>query len=200
LSVVQGFVMPRSRPRRAAGRSRRPPAARTASPALRPLPDRIGPGLRVLFVGINPGIRSSRTGHHFAGFSNRFWPLLYDAGLVPERLTYEDDHRLPDWGYGLTNLVARPTAGCAELRPDEYVRGRVRLRRLLRRHRPRVLAIVGIVVCRALFPAHRGAVPVGRWDEPFEGAEVVVLPNPSGRNAHFRYTDMLEAFRVLARP
>ena len=79
--------------------------------ALPPLRDRIRPGVRVLFVGINPGIRSSQTGHHFAGFSNRFWMLLFESRLVPERITYEDDDRLAEWGYGITNIVRAPDAG-----------------------------------------------------------------------------------------
>src|SRR5688572_10394931 len=79
--------------------------------ALPPLRDRIRPGVRVLFVGINPGVRSALTGHHFAGFSNRFWKLLYDARLVPEPVTCVDDERLPEWGYGITNVVPRPTPG-----------------------------------------------------------------------------------------
>ena len=91
-----------------------------------PLPllrDRIKPGVRVLFVGINPGLRSALTGHHFAGFSNRFWKLLFDSRLVPERIAYEDDVRLPEWGFGITNIVARPTAGIDALEPREYVEG-----------------------------------------------------------------------------
>lgn len=73
--------------------------------------DRIAPGVRVLFVGINPGMRSAAIGHHFAGYSNRFWKLLYESGLVPERIGTEDDGRLKEWGFGITNLVARPTPG-----------------------------------------------------------------------------------------
>ena len=75
------------------------------------LEDRLGAGMRVLFVGINPGVRSATIGHHFAGFSNRFWKLLCESRLVPERITYEDDDRLPEWGFGITNIVARPSAG-----------------------------------------------------------------------------------------
>ena len=93
----------------------------------------LGPSLRVLFVGINPGIRSSFTGHHFAGFSNRFWKLLYDARLVPEPLTYVDDERLPEWGYGITNVVPRPTPGIGTLTRNEYVAGSARLRRKIGR-------------------------------------------------------------------
>src|SRR5690348_8754158 len=82
-----------------------------AVPRLQPLRDRVAPGLRVLFVGINPGIRSATTGHHFAGYSNRFWKLLFASGLIPEPIGAEDDARLLEWGYGITNLVPRPTPG-----------------------------------------------------------------------------------------
>src|SRR5919199_3857220 len=87
------------------------------------LTDRIEPGVRVLLVGINPGVRSAQTGHHFAGPSNRFWKLLYESGLVPEPVTHLDDVRLPEWGMGVTNLVARPSPGIDDLRPIEYLNG-----------------------------------------------------------------------------
>jgi TDG/mug DNA glycosylase family protein len=164
-------------------------------PALR---DRIRPGVRVLFVGINPGIRSSLTGHHFAGFSNRFWKLLYESGLVPERIGYEDDVRLPEWGYGITNIVARPTPGIDALRPDEYVIGRVRLRRKVRRYAPAIVVMVGVTVFRAMFPARKGIVSLGLQPERLGESVVFVLPNPSGRNANFSYGEMLAAFRALA--
>ena len=77
----------------------------------------------MLFVGINPGIRSATIGHHFAGYSNRFWKLLFESGLVSEPIGTEDDNRLPEWGFGITNLVARPTPGIDTLRPAEYVTG-----------------------------------------------------------------------------
>src|SRR3954470_9110592 len=93
------------------------------------LRDRIGPGVRVLFVGINPGIRSAMTGHHFAGYSNRFWKLLYEARLVPEPIGWADDCRLLEWGYGVTNLIPRATPGIDTLRPEEYVAGARALRR-----------------------------------------------------------------------
>ena len=82
---------------------------------LKRLPDRVRPPVRVLFVGINPGMRSAEVGHHFAGFSNRFWKLLYESGLVPEPIGPGDDVRLPEWGYGITNLVPRPTPGIDSL-------------------------------------------------------------------------------------
>jgi TDG/mug DNA glycosylase family protein len=155
--------------------------------------------VRVLFVGINPGIRSAETGHHFAGFSNRFWKLLSDSRLVPEPIGFEDDDRLPEWGYGITNIVPRPTPGIDTLRPGEYVAGRVALRRKIRRYRPAVVALVGVTVFRAMFPERRGAVALGRQPERIGESAVFVLPNPSGRNANFTYAQMLAAFRALRR-
>ena len=172
---------------------------RIIPPALPLLRDCIRPGVRVLFGGINPGIRSAVTGHHFAGFSNRFWRLLYESGLVPERIGYEDDVRLPDWGYGITNIVPRATPGIDTLAREEFVRGRMRLRRKVTRHRPAVVVAVGVTVFRALFPAHRGAVTLGLQPERIGTSAVFVLPNPSGRNANYSYPQMLAAYRALAR-
>ncbi len=163
------------------------------------LRDRIRPGLRVLFVGINPGVRSSLTGHHFAGFSNRFWKLLYESRLVPEPIGFEDDDRLPEWGFGITNVVARPTPGIDTLKPEEYVAGRSVLRRKVARYKPKVVALVGITVFRAMFPERRGPVTPGLQPERLGTSEVFVLPNPSGRNANFSYAEMLASFRQLAR-
>ncbi|MDP3599236.1 MAG: mismatch-specific DNA-glycosylase, partial [Nitrospirota bacterium] len=87
------------------------------------LADHIQPGVRILFVGINPGLRSAAMGHHFAGHSNRFWKLLYESKLVSEPLTYQDDWRLPEMGLGLTNIIQRPSAGIDELKPGEYAVG-----------------------------------------------------------------------------
>lgn len=153
----------------------------------------------MLFVGINPGVRSSLTGHHFAGYSNRFWKLLYDARLVPEPITFVDDDRLPEWGYGITNLIARPTPGIDTLRREEFTAGRARLRLRVRRYQPAVVALVGVTVFRAMFPERKGAVSLGLQSERLESSAVFVLPNPSGRNANFSYNEMLAAFRGLRR-
>ena len=181
------------------------PERRADWTALR-LEDRVAPGLRVLFVGINPGVRSALTGHHFAGFSNRFWKLLFESRLVPEPITWSDDDRLPEWGYGITNLIARPTPGINDLRPEEYVEGWTGLARKVRRYRPRILALVGVTVYRALLPHLRGdavstkdRVVPGLQREVVHGARVFVLSNPSGRNANFTYAEMLAAFRKLRR-
>lgn len=171
-----------------------------ATPAVLPLlRDRIRPGVRVLFVGINPGVRSALTGHHFAGFSNRFWKLLYDARLVPQPISYEDDDRLPEWGYGITNIVPRPTPGIDTLERHEYVAGRRTLRRKILRYRPTLVALVGVTVFRALFPERRDAVTLGLQRERIGESELFVLPNPSGRNANYSYAEMVTAYRALAR-
>jgi double-stranded uracil-DNA glycosylase len=189
--------------------SPRPPEHAWSSLRLR---DRLAPGLRVLFVGINPGVRSAMTGHHFAGFSNRFWKLLADSALVPEPITYEDDDRLLEWGLGMTNLIARPTPGIGDLDPAEYADGWRILERKIARVRPRIVAFVGVTLYRAVLPIiepadaatrrrarlHPDAV-LGLRPEVVHGARVFVLPNPSGRNANFSYTEMLDAFTSLRR-
>ena len=164
---------------------------------LRRLRDCVRPDVRVLLVGINPGIRSATIGHHFAGPSNRFWKLLYESGLVPEAIGTEQDRRLPEWGFGVTNLVARATPGIDTLRPDEYVAGAQVLRRKVRRWKPRIVAFVGVSLYRAIF-AKCGPIALGLQQETFESARVFVLPNPSGRNANFTYAEMLAAFKALA--
>src|SRR5437764_12410745 len=170
---------------------------RSATVELRRLRDCVRPDVRVLLVGINPGIRSATIGHHFAGPSNRFWKLLYGSGLVPDAIGTEQDRRLPEWGFGMTNLVARATPGIDTLRPEEYVAGARVLRRKVRRWKPRIVAFVGVSLYRAIF-AKRGPITLGLPRETFETARVFVLPNPSGRNANFTYAEMLAAFKALA--
>lgn len=167
------------------------------------LTDRIEPGVRVLLIGINPGVTSALTGHHFAGPTNRFWRLLYEARIVPEPVTHDDDVRLPEWGIGMTNLVARPSPGIDVLKPAEYVEGWRIVERKIATFQPDIVAFVGVTMYRALRKT------LGQTDAPeikpgfqkatVHGARMFVLPNPSGRNANFSYAEMLEAFRALAR-
>ena len=166
----------------------------------RRLSDHIRPGVQVLFIGINPGLRSARTGHHFAGYSNRFWRLLRQSKLVSEPLTYEQDWRLPEWKLGLTNVVRRPRAGIDVLTARDYAAGRKRLLATVRRYRPRVVALLGVTIYRQLFPSMcTGTVQLGLQHERLARARVYVLPNPSGRNTHYSYRAMLAAFRGLKR-
>jgi double-stranded uracil-DNA glycosylase len=165
-----------------------------------PLKDRVDSGVRVLLVGINPGIRSAAIGHHFAGYSNRFWKLLHESGLVPEPIGTEDDGRLPEWGFGITNLVPRPTPGIDTLEPHEFVDGARVLRRKVRRWQPDIVALIGVTLARVLLERTSGdRIALGLQTETFEGARVFVLPNPSGRNANFTYQEMLTAFKGLWR-
>jgi TDG/mug DNA glycosylase family protein len=177
------------------------------------LTDVLPPGIRVILVGINPGVLSAQSGHHFAGPTNRFWGLLYEAGIVPQPITHEDDVRLPEWGIGMTNLVARPTPGINDLSPAEYLEGWKILEKKIEVVRPAIVAFVGVTMYRALWrvlnlgapgpPKPRGVggpvIKVGFQKATVHGARLFVLPNPSGRNAHFSYDDMLRAFRGLGR-
>jgi TDG/mug DNA glycosylase family protein len=125
-----------------------------------------------------------------------------------EPIGYEEDDRLGAWGYGITNLVARPTPGIGDLRPAEYAAGWRALERKIRRYRPAVVALVGVTLYRAILPlvdrengaaAARTKVPLGLQPVTIHDTRVFVLPNPSGRNANFTYAEMLTAFRALSR-
>ncbi len=168
------------------------------------LPDYLANGLSILFVGINPGLHSFRIGHHYAGPSNRFWKLLFEAGLVPHQLTCRDDHTLLEYGYGLTNLIAKPTAGIQDLMKEDFLQGRDGLRAKVEKYRPAILAILGISVARILFPPEKSGATIkrtarepiqtGLQSQVFAGVRVFVLPNPSGRNAHFSFQVMKQLF------
>ncbi|RMH31516.1 MAG: mismatch-specific DNA-glycosylase [Nitrospirae bacterium] len=171
-----------------------------------PLPDYLLPGLRALFVGINPGLRSAAVGHHFAGRGNRFWKLLADAELIPEQISYTEDWRLLQWGFGLTNLVTRVTRSIQDLTRQDFQSGRARLLELVDQSRPGVIVLVGVSLHAAVFPSARSSKGAswrcdrwGRCEHRLAGTPVFVLPNPSGRNAHYPYDDMLSAYRALRR-
>jgi TDG/mug DNA glycosylase family protein len=158
----------------------------------KPLPDVVGPGLAVLFCGINPSLRSAEVRHHFARPGNRFWPALHGAGFTPRRLRPEEDRSLPRYGVGVTNLVARPTRAAAELSADELRAGAVELDALVRRWAPRLVAVVGLTAWRTAF-GRRDAV-LGLQDELVGGRPVWVLPNPSGLNAHYQLPDLARLY------
>ena len=170
--------------------------ARQAHQKLPPLTDFLRPGLDLVFVGINPGIASATLGHHYAGPANQFWPLLYEARFVPERLTYEDDARLPGYGIGLTNLVQRPSRGIDELTRAEMVAGAARLRGKLRRYRPRVVCFNG----KAIYEVFAGRpCALGLQPDLAEGALVFVMPSTSPRGASYQPAEKLRFFRDLKR-
>lgn len=163
------------------------------------LPDLLCRKPRILFVGINPSLRSAGVGHHFAGPGNPFWRLLHAAKLVSAACTYEDDVRMPEWGLALTNIVARPTRAASELTPPEYAVGRLALARLITRVKPRVVAFVGVTVYREFFGARVTGGP-GPKPERIGTARVFVVPNPSGLNAAYPgFRHKLVWFRRLER-
>src|SRR3982750_3236097 len=129
----------------------RPTAEELRAAHCKAVPDVMGPGLRVLFCGINPSLYSAAVGHHFARPGNRFWPTLHAAGFTERRLSPFEDATLLDRGYGLTNLVRRATATADELMREELSAGGRRLTRLLRRHRPAAVAFLGVTAYRAAF-------------------------------------------------
>jgi len=151
--------------------------------------------LRVLFCGINPGLYSGATGHHFARPGNRFWPTLHQAGFTPRLLDPSEERELLAFGYGITNLVPRATATAEELVPDELVAGQRRLKSKVKRYQPQVVAVLGIGAYRTAFA--KKIVALGRQPDPLDNAVVWVLPNPSGLNAHYQLADLAEHFRVL---
>lgn len=170
----------------------RPTAAELKAAAGRAIPATIAPGLRLLFVGINPGLYSGATGRHFARPGNRFWPTLHRAGFTPRQLQPDETDELLALGIGITNIVNRTTATAAELTTAEQRAGAERLRETVRRYRPAAVAVLGVTAYRAAFGLPTAVI--GRQPEPLEGAELWVLPNPSGLNAHYQLPQLAALF------
>lgn len=174
---------------------KRPTKADLAAARTKTLRDVIAPDLDVLFCGINPGLYSAATGHHFARPGNRFWPTLFASGFTPRLFAGIDDRALLDLRLGVTNIVARTTATADELTPDELRAGGRSLRRKVLRYRPRFLAVVGFTAFRTAFD--RPKATGGRQPEGIGSTVVWVLPNPSGLNAHHQPAQLRELFGEL---
>ena len=159
------------------------------------LPDVLADGLRVVFCGINPGLWSAATGHHFARPGNRFWPALHASGFTPRQLRPDEQARLPALGLGLTNVVARASARADELTPDELLAGGKELMSKIDRHRPAWLAVLGVTAYRSAFGDRRAKV--GPQAATVGTTRVWVLPNPSGLNAHWSAAALAEEFARL---
>ena len=183
--------------RRADAGVARPTRDDLAAAAGATIPDLVGPGLRVLFSGINPSLYSAATGHHFARPGNRFWPALHRSGFTSRQLHPSEQFELPAQGLGITNVVARATARADELSPAELVAGGAALAELVRTWRPRYLAVLGVTAYRTAFGRPKAAM--GRQDDTVGGAPVWVLPNPSGLNAHYTVDTLAAAFAELRR-
>ena len=159
------------------------------------LPHVLGPGLDVVFCGINPSLYSAAVQHHFARPGNRFWPALYGGGFTERLLSPFEDTTVLARGLGLTNLVARATANAAELGAEEYRVGGKLLRERLETYRPRVVAFLGISAYRAAFALPQAAL--GRQPDLLVGSVAWVLPSPSGLNAHYQLADLAQLFAEL---
>lgn len=195
-------AMSRSRPvpsgtlrLRAAAERAKPTRAQLLAAAGKTVPDVIARGLGVLFCGINPGLYSGATRHHFARPGNRFWRALQGGGFTDRVLDPWDERDLLKHGCGITNLVARATASAKALADSELVDGRRRLETKVKRYAPTCVAVLGIGAYRTAFD--RPAAVLGRQPESLGGAVLWVLPNPSGLNAHHQLGDLIDRFRAL---
>jgi double-stranded uracil-DNA glycosylase len=174
---------------------RRPTRAELQAACGKSVPDVIAPNLKVLFVGINPGLYTAAIGHHFGRPGNRFWPALYGGGLTDRLLLPYEERELLDRGYGITNLVNRATATANELKSADLIEGGRILQAKVRKYRPKCLAFLGIGAYRAAFSSP--AAKPGPQPERLADALVWILPNPSGLNAHYQQPDFDRLFREL---
>ena len=166
------------------------------------VPDLLGPGLKLLFVGINPGLWTAATSTHFAHPGNRFYPALLLGGVIEREIdrgsgmTDADRQHLIERGIGITNVVHRATSKASELSSAELRTGGEELRRLVGEQRPTVVAVAGITAYRTAFRDPKAEM--GRRPDPFEGAELWIVPNPSGLNAHETVATLAAAYRAPA--
>ncbi|MFF5307237.1 G/U mismatch-specific DNA glycosylase [Streptomyces sp. NPDC013161] len=159
------------------------------------VPDVVADGLGVLFCGINPGLMTAATGHHFARPGNRFWPVLHLSGFTPRVMKPAEQGELLSYGLGITNVVARATARADELSPEEYREGGQLLASKLTGWKPRWLAVLGVTAYRAAFDDKKAQV--GPQERTFGDTRVWVLPNPSGLNALWTIPKLTDAFRAF---
>jgi TDG/mug DNA glycosylase family protein len=176
---------------------KKPTPAEIAAARGRTVPDIIAPGLRVLFVGINPSLYSAAVGHHFARPGNRFWPTLHAARFTDCLLHPSEGRLLLARGYGISNIADPATATADELSDEELRAGARRLARKVKRYRPAVVAFLGVTAYRTAFG--RPGAKLGRQDERIGDSVVWVLPNPSGLNAHYQLAGLAALYADLRR-
>jgi double-stranded uracil-DNA glycosylase len=173
----------------------KPTPAEIQAAVNRTVPDIIAADLDILFCGINPSLYSAVVGHHFARPGNRFWKTLHAAELTDRLLDPSEDRELLAFGYGVTNLVDRATARADQLAPEELVAGQFSLAAKVQQHRPQILAILGISAYRTAF--NRPKAKLGQQADLFHNAQLWVLPNPSGLNAHYQLVDLKQIYQEL---
>jgi len=173
----------------------KPTPAQVAAAAGKSIRDTLAPGLRGMFVGINPGLYTAAIGCHFGRPGNRFWPALYAGGITDRLLSPFDQRELLSVGWGITNLVNRATATADQLTAAELVEGARRVERKVRRYRPRMVAFLGVTSYRTAFG--RPKAVLGPQPEKLADAAVWLLPNPSGLNAHYQAAALARLFTEL---
>jgi TDG/mug DNA glycosylase family protein len=175
----------------------RPTAADLAAARDLTIPDVVPPRGGVLFCGINPGLYSAATGHHFARPGNRFWPALHRSGFTDRQLAPAEQHLLPTYGLGVTNIASRATARADELTPQELVEGGAALEGFVAEHAPRMVAVLGVTAYRTAFG--RAKAVIGLQEITLGGSPLWILPNPSGLNAHYTAETLAAEFRRMGR-
>lgn len=170
-------------------------AAAATWPTRQDVPDYLDHGLKLVIVGLNPGRRSGATGHHYAFPGNQFWPLLYESGILPERLTYAQDHRVLEFGIGLTNLVDRTSRSSSDVSRAEMLAGAQNLRAKLLYYRPRVVCFNGMGIYQAF--SGRQKVTLGLQAERLDESQLFVVPSSSGRTAAYQRPIKLGYLREL---
>jgi double-stranded uracil-DNA glycosylase len=162
---------------------------------MKELPDIIAMHLTILFVGYNPGVRSAETGHHFAGYSNKFWKLLFEAGITPRLIKSEEDQIILDFGCGITNIVPRPSRTAAEITKEEFNAGREVLKCKLAKYRPKIACYEGIGIYKIF--AAKASISYGKQPvSVVEGVIDFVMPSPSGLN-RMLFRDQLQYYQIL---
>jgi len=159
------------------------------------VPDVIASNLKVLFCGVNPGLYSAKVGHHFARPGNRFWQALFDGGFTPRLFSPFEEAELLKYGYGITNIVDRPSLGEADLTNEEMINGRKILEKKILRFQPKVAAVVGINAYRRAFGCPKAQL--GLQPEKIGKTLLWVLPNPSGLNAAYQKDQLAKLFSFL---
>jgi len=159
------------------------------------LPDVIGPNLRVLFCGINPGLYTAAVGHHFARPGNRFWPALFRSGFTERLVSPFEEQELLRNGLGISNVVPHATATAAELTREDFIEGGQILAAKVKKYKPQVVAILGVGAYRTAFANPKATI--GEQGERIHSARVWVLPNPSGLNANYQLPELVRLFAEL---
>lgn len=159
------------------------------------VPDYLRPGLDLIIVGINPGLRSGAARHHYAFGGNHFWSLMYESGLIPEPLTFEEDHRVLNYGIGLTNLVHRTSRSAGDLTRAELAIGAKDLSVRLLALEPRIVCFNGMGIYAAFSGQKKASL--GLQEERFHGIKLFVTPSSSSRTAAYQRDVKLRCYQEL---